>query len=276
VFNIVRQCGTRSIFSRKESFFSKKFRVFTFFSFLEIFVKMDTQMDTGEREEKGEEGEQEREIEPSKTLISNVSLIKKSVESKGEPRFIASVFRQVCLIYVFNKNSLLVVSFARDLTFIEIASSKITISLLRLLSFFLFIYTHHHHHLFFPHITADAHGENEIDRRRYLRVYRGRLTQRFGIRDDVETVFESKENRDEESKRGGRRRLWRKIKIRTPRDGNLLLRPRAHAHDRRERCECHSIVRDLFATTLFVQSTNVGRVCGEGVFLLLAGARTFR
>ena len=100
VFNIVRQCGTRSIFSRKESFFSKKFRVFTFFS-----VKMDTQIDTGEREEKGEEGEQEREIEPSKTLISNVSLIKKSVESKGEPRFIASVFRQVCLIYLFNKNS---------------------------------------------------------------------------------------------------------------------------------------------------------------------------
>jgi hypothetical protein len=108
VFNIVRQCGTRSIFSRKESFFSKKFRVllFTFFSFLEIFVKMDTQMDTGEREEKGEEGEQEREIEPSKTLISNVSLIKKSVESKGEPRFIASVFRQVCLIYLFNSRTL--------------------------------------------------------------------------------------------------------------------------------------------------------------------------
>lgn len=101
VFNIVRQCGTRSIFSRKESFFSKKFRVFTFFS-----VKMDKmdKMDTG-GEEKGEEGEQEREIEPSKTLISNVSLIKKSVESKGEPRFIASVFRQVCLIYLFNKNS---------------------------------------------------------------------------------------------------------------------------------------------------------------------------
>ena len=67
--------------------------------------KMDTQMDTDLGEEKGEEGEQEREIEPSKTLISNVSLIKKSVESKGEPRFIASVFRQVCLIYVFNKNS---------------------------------------------------------------------------------------------------------------------------------------------------------------------------
>ena len=83
-----------------QSFFSKKF-VFTFFS-----VKMDKmdKMDTG-GEEKGEEGEQEREIEPSKTLISNVSLIKKSVESKGEPRFIASVFRQVCLIYLFNKNS---------------------------------------------------------------------------------------------------------------------------------------------------------------------------
>ena len=58
--------------------------------------KMD-KMDTGE--EKGEEGEQEREIDPSKTLISNVSLIKKSVESKGEPRFIASVFRQVCFFY---------------------------------------------------------------------------------------------------------------------------------------------------------------------------------
>jgi hypothetical protein len=104
VFNIVRQCGTRSIFSRKESFFSKKF-VFTFFSFLKISVKMDTQMDTG-GEEKGEEGEQEREIEPSKTLISNVSLIKKSVESKGEPRFIASVFRQVCLIHLFNSRTL--------------------------------------------------------------------------------------------------------------------------------------------------------------------------
>ena len=125
MFNIVRQCGTRSIFSRKESFFSKKFRVFTFFSFLEIFVKMDTQMDTGEREEKGEEGEQEREIEPSKTLISNVSLIKKSVESKGEPRFIASVFRQVCLIYLFNSRTLLVVvSFARDLIFIVIVQNN--------------------------------------------------------------------------------------------------------------------------------------------------------
>lgn len=120
MFNIVRQCGTRSIFSRKESFFSKKFRVFTFFS-----VKMDTQMDTGEREEKGEEGEQEREIEPSKTLISNVSLIKKSVESKGEPRFIASVFRQVCLIYLFNSRTLLVVvSFARDLIFIVIVQNN--------------------------------------------------------------------------------------------------------------------------------------------------------
>jgi len=105
VFNIVRQCGTRSIFSRKESFFSKKFRVFTFFSVLKISDKMDTQMDTG-GEEKGEEGEQEREIEPSKTLISNVSLIKKSVESKGEPRFIASVFRQVRLIYLFNSRTL--------------------------------------------------------------------------------------------------------------------------------------------------------------------------
>lgn len=102
-----------------QSFFSKKF-VFTFFS-----VKMDTQMDTGEREEKGEEGEQEREIEPSKTLISNVSLIKKSVESKGEPRFIASVFRQVCLIYLFNSRTLLVVvSFARDLIFIVIVQNN--------------------------------------------------------------------------------------------------------------------------------------------------------
>ena len=123
MFNIVRQCGTRSIFSRKESFFSKKF-VFTFFSFLKISDKMDTQMDTGEREEKGEEGEQEREIEPSKTLISNVSLIKKSVESKGEPRFIASVFRQVRLIYLFNSRTLLVVSFARDLIFIVIVQNN--------------------------------------------------------------------------------------------------------------------------------------------------------
>lgn len=123
MFNIVRQCGTRSIFSRKESFFSKKF-VFTFFSFLEM-DKMDTQMDTDLGEEKGEEGEQEREIEPSKTLISNVSLIKKSVESKGEPRFIASVFRQVCLIYLFNSRTLLVVvSFARDLIFIVIVQNN--------------------------------------------------------------------------------------------------------------------------------------------------------
>ena len=124
MFNIVRQCGTRSIFSRKESFFSKKFRVFTFFS-VKISVKMDTQMDTDLGEEKGEEGEQEREIEPSKTLISNVSLIKKSVESKGEPRFIASVFRQVCLIYLFNSRTLLVVvSFARDLIFIVIVQNN--------------------------------------------------------------------------------------------------------------------------------------------------------
>ena len=117
----MRQCGTRSIFSRK-SFFSKEF-VFTFFS-VKISDKMDTQMDTG-GEEKGEEGEQEREIEPSKTLISNVSLIKKSVESKGEPRFIASVFRQVCLIYLFNSRTLLVVvSFARDLIFIVIVQNN--------------------------------------------------------------------------------------------------------------------------------------------------------
>jgi len=90
-------------FSRAKKAFFEKIRLFTFFS-VKISDKMD-KMDTGEREEKGEEGEQEREIEPSKTLISNVSLIKKSVESKGEPRFIASVFRQVCLIYLFNKNS---------------------------------------------------------------------------------------------------------------------------------------------------------------------------
>ena len=103
-----------------QSFFSKKF-VFTFFSVK--MVKMD-KMDTG-GEEKGEEGEQEREIEPSKTLISNVSLIKKSVESKGEPRFIASVFRQVCLIYLFNSRTLLVVvSFARDLIFIVIVQNN--------------------------------------------------------------------------------------------------------------------------------------------------------
>ena len=106
-----------------QSFFSKEF-VFTFFS-VKISDKMDTQMDTG-GEEKGEEGEQEREIEPSKTLISNVSLIKKSVESKGEPRFIASVFRQVCLIYLFNSRTLLVVvSFARgDLIFIVIVQNN--------------------------------------------------------------------------------------------------------------------------------------------------------
>jgi len=104
-----------------QSFFSKEF-VFTFFS-VKISDKMD-KMDTGEREEKGEEGEQEREIEPSKTLISNVSLIKKSVESKGEPRFIASVFRQVCLIYLFNSRTLLVVSFARDLIFIVIVQNN--------------------------------------------------------------------------------------------------------------------------------------------------------
>ena len=85
-----------------QKLFFEKIRLHFFFCLK--MDKMDTQMDTG-GEEKGEEGEQEREIEPSKTLISNVSLIKKSVESKGEPRFIASVFRQVCLIYLFNKNS---------------------------------------------------------------------------------------------------------------------------------------------------------------------------
>jgi len=52
-------------------------------------------MDTG-----GEETttDKEEEIDPSKTLINNVSLIKKSVESKGEPRFIASVFRQTHMV----------------------------------------------------------------------------------------------------------------------------------------------------------------------------------
>ena len=110
-------------FSRAKKAFFEKIRLFTFFS-VKISDKMD-KMDTGEREEKGEEGEQEREIEPSKTLISNVSLIKKSVESKGEPRFIASVFRQVCLIYLFNSRTLLVVvSFARDLIFIVIVQNN--------------------------------------------------------------------------------------------------------------------------------------------------------
>ena len=123
MFNIVRQCGTRSIFSHK-AFFGKNFVSSLFFLSLKM-DKMDTQMDTDLGEEKGEEGEQEREIEPSKTLISNVSLIKKSVESKGEPRFIASVFRQVCLIYLFNSRTLLVVvSFARDLIFIVIVQNN--------------------------------------------------------------------------------------------------------------------------------------------------------
>jgi len=36
----------------------------------------------------------------SQTLIANVHLIKKSVEVKGEPRFIANVFRQVSLALV--------------------------------------------------------------------------------------------------------------------------------------------------------------------------------
>jgi hypothetical protein len=45
-------------------------------------------------------------------------LIKKSVESKGEPRFIASVFRQVCLIYLFNKrNSFSSLSLLRAISF---------------------------------------------------------------------------------------------------------------------------------------------------------------
>jgi len=95
----------KSFFNRFFNFNDKSLKfVFTFFFcfFLKKMTatttrdKMD-KMDTGE--EKGEEGEQEREIDPSKTLISNVSLIKKSVESKGEPRFIASVFRQVCFFY---------------------------------------------------------------------------------------------------------------------------------------------------------------------------------
>ena len=64
--------------------------------------KMD-KMDTGGEEKVKKENK--KKIDPSKTLIGNVSLIKKSVESKGEPRFIASVFRQVCFIYLFNKNS---------------------------------------------------------------------------------------------------------------------------------------------------------------------------
>jgi len=40
------------------------------------------------------------EDQKSQTLIANVHLIKKSVEVKGEPRFIANVFRQVSLALV--------------------------------------------------------------------------------------------------------------------------------------------------------------------------------
>jgi len=52
-------------------------------------------MDINEETVGVEKEEEAEEIEPSKLLINNVSLIKKSVESKGEPRFIANVFRQV-------------------------------------------------------------------------------------------------------------------------------------------------------------------------------------
>ena len=56
---------------------------------------VDDKMDINEETVVVEKEEEAEEIEPSKLLINNVSLIKKSVESKGEPRFIANVFRQV-------------------------------------------------------------------------------------------------------------------------------------------------------------------------------------
>ena len=56
---------------------------------------VDDKMDINEETVGVEKEEETEEIEPSKLLINNVSLIKKSVESKGEPRFIANVFRQV-------------------------------------------------------------------------------------------------------------------------------------------------------------------------------------
>ena len=56
---------------------------------------VDDKMDINEETVGVEKEEEAEEIEPSKLLINNVSLIKKSVESKGEPRFIANVFRQV-------------------------------------------------------------------------------------------------------------------------------------------------------------------------------------
>ena len=153
-------------------------------------------MDTG-----GEETttDKEEEIDPSKTLINNVSLIKKSVESKGEPRFIASVFRQVRFRFSDLKPS------SSSCSFVDLSFS---------LSFFLSLKTHHHEFftLFLSsminHNIADAHGENEIDQRSHLRVRRGRFTERFGVVADVETVFE----RECEEKNGrGRRR--RKIEI---------------------------------------------------------------
>ena len=156
-------------------------------------------MDTG-----GEETttDKEEEIDPSKTLINNVSLIKKSVESKGEPRFIASVFRQVRFRFSDLKPSS---SSSSSCSFVDLSFS---------LSFFLSLKTHHHEFftLFLSsminHNIADAHGENEIDQRSHLRVRRGRFTERFGVVADVETVFE----RECEEKNGrGRRR--RKIEI---------------------------------------------------------------
>jgi hypothetical protein len=149
-------------------------------------------MDTG-----GEETttDKEEEIDPSKTLINNVSLIKKSVESKGEPRFIASVFRQVRFRFSDLKPS-----------FLLLVLSSISLSLF--LSFFLSLKTHHHEFftLFLSsminHNIADAHGESEIEQRSHLRVHRDRFTERFGVVADVETVFE----REEKSGRGRRRR----------------------------------------------------------------------
>ena len=91
---------------------------------------VDDKMDINEETVGVEKEEEAEEIEPSKLLINNVSLIKKSVESKGEPRFIANVFRQVCSIsrshHHHHKNHHRRRLFLNDLFFLSSRSTSLT------------------------------------------------------------------------------------------------------------------------------------------------------
>ena len=95
---------------------------------------VDDKMDINEETVGVEKEEETEEIEPSKLLINNVSLIKKSVESKGEPRFIANVFRQVRSISRSRHHHLIariiivvvVVVFLNDLFFLSSRSTSLT------------------------------------------------------------------------------------------------------------------------------------------------------